>query len=245
MGEGGKSGVSDGGRFLKETMMTGVWPMLTQTNYTEWALLMQVNLEAMEVWESIEPQSGSQKNNRIALRVLLQGVPLEMWSVLANKKIVKEVWEAVRNMWIRSDCVKTANAQCLMTEFENITFKDGELVDEFDMRIEALAESLHALRETLTDAHVVKKMLCVLPKWFSQIATSIETLLDVNTMTVEDLVSQLKPSKDRVAVEDITEQTGWLMLIEEEWLSKYRHHLQGESSSSCGGDRSAMYNPAK
>jgi hypothetical protein len=54
-----------------------------------------------------------------------------------------------------------------MTEFENITFKEGELIDEFDMRIESLAENLRALDETITDARVAKKMLRVLPKKFS------------------------------------------------------------------------------
>jgi methylthioribose-1-phosphate isomerase len=129
-----------------------------------------------------------------------------MWSILAKKKTIKEAWEAVRNMRIRSDHVKTANAQCLMMEFENITFKDGEMVDEFDMCIESLAESLRALRETLTDARLVKKMLHVLPKQFSQITASIETLLDVNTMKVEDLVSRLKLSEDRIVVKEIIKQ---------------------------------------
>jgi hypothetical protein len=138
--------------------------------------------------------------------------------------------------------VKTANAQRLMMEFDNITFKEGEMVDEFGMRIESLAKSLQALGENLTDARVVKKMLRVLPKRFSQIATLIKTLLDVNTMSVEDLVSRLKPSEDRIVVEEITEQMRRLMLTEEEWLSKYRHHLQGESSSMSGGDRAGGSN---
>jgi hypothetical protein len=150
---------------------------------------MQVNLEAMEVWESIDLGTGLRKNDRMALGALIRGVPQEMWSILAKKKTVKEAWEAVRNMRIGSDHVNMANGQRLMTEFENITFKEGEMVDEFGMCIESLAESLWALSENLTDAHVVKKMLHVLPKRFSQIAASIETLLDVNTMSVEDLVS--------------------------------------------------------
>jgi hypothetical protein len=54
-----------------------------------------------------------------------------------------------------------------MTEFENATFKEGELVDEFGMRIESLAENLRALGESITDARVAKKMLRVLPKKFS------------------------------------------------------------------------------
>jgi hypothetical protein len=35
------------------------------------------------------------------------------------------------------------------------------------------------------------------------------------------------------------------MLTEEEWLSKYRHRLQGESSSTSGGGRASGSNPAK
>jgi hypothetical protein len=206
---------------------------------------MQVNLEAMEVWESIDLGTGPRKNDRMALGALLHGVPQEMWSILAKKKIVKEAWEVVRNMRIRSDRVKTANAQRLMMEFENITFKEGEMVDEFGMHIESLAESLRALGENLTDARVVKKMLRVLPKQFSQIAASIKTLLDVNTMPVKDMVSRLKPSEDRIVVEEIIEQMGRLMLTEEEWLSKYRHRLQGESSSTSGGDRAGGSNLAK
>jgi hypothetical protein len=38
------------------------------------------------------------------------------------------------------------------------------MVDEFGMHIKSLVESLQALGENLTDVHVVKKMLRVLPK---------------------------------------------------------------------------------
>jgi hypothetical protein len=75
---------------------------------------------------------------------------------------------------------------------------------------------------------------------------SIETLLDINSLTVEDLVSRLKPSEDRVTINSITEQTGWLMLTKEERLSKYHHHLNSESSSSLGGgDKSSSFNSGK
>jgi hypothetical protein len=31
-----------------------MWPMLDRSNYFEWAMLMQCNLEAMDVWDIIE-----------------------------------------------------------------------------------------------------------------------------------------------------------------------------------------------
>jgi hypothetical protein len=63
---------------------------------------------------------------------------------------------------------------------------------------------------------------------------------------VEDLVSRLKPSEDRATIDFVTEQTGRLLLTEEEWLSKYRHHLNSESlSSSGGGDKSSSFSTGK
>jgi hypothetical protein len=127
---------------------------------------MQVNLEGMEVWDAINPGGGLRKNNRVALEALLRGVPPEMWLVLAKNKTAKETWESVRSMRVVLDRVKVANAQRLMMEIENITFKEVELIDEFGMRIESLVDNLHAVCETITDARVAKKILRVLLKKF-------------------------------------------------------------------------------
>jgi hypothetical protein len=127
---------------------------------------MQVNLEGMEVWDAINPGGGLRKNNRVALEALLRGVPPEMWLLLAKNKTAKETWESVRSMRVVLDRVKVANAQRLMMEIENITFKEVELIDEFGMRIESLVDNLHAVCETITDARVAKKILRVLLKKF-------------------------------------------------------------------------------
>ncbi|XP_066344153.1 uncharacterized protein [Miscanthus floridulus] len=141
--------------------------------------------------------------------------------------------------------VKEAHAQRLQHEFENICFKDGELVDDFSLRITTLAENLRRLGETVSDTHIMKKMLRVLPKRYSQIAVSIKTLLDVNTLAVEDLVGRLRTAEDRIDVDTITEKSERLMLSEDEWLSKYRHWLMPESSSRGGGERQGGFTPVK
>lgn len=91
-------------------------------------------------------------------------------------------------MHVGADYVKVAHTQRLLQEFANISFKDVELVDDFPLHINALSEDLRGLEESITDSRVVNKMLCVLPKPYSQIAVSIEMLLDLNTFTMEDLV---------------------------------------------------------
>lgn len=141
--------------------------------------------------------------------------------------------------------VKEAHAQRLQQEFENIYFKDGELMDDFSLRITTLAENLCGLGETVNNTRIVKKILRVLPKHYSQITVSIETLLDVNMLAVEDLVGCLRAGEDRIDVDAITEKSERLMLSEDEWLSKYRHWLMPESSSGGGGERQGGFTPVK
>jgi hypothetical protein len=214
-----------------------MWPMLTHSNYLKWA---------MEICEVIEPGGDGVKraHDQQALGALLRFVPRDMWATLGTKKTVKEAWEAVKSMHVGADRVKEAHAQRLLQEFENISFKDGELVDDFALRINALAEDLRGLEETVDDTCVVKKMLRVLPKRYSQIAVSIEMLLDLKTLTVENLVGRLKAAEDRIEIDSITEKTGHLMLSEE-WLSKYHHRLTPESSSIGGSKRQGGSNHAK
>ena len=143
-----------------------MWPMLTRSNYAEWAVLMKCNFEILEVWEAIEPggETVKRSQDRQAMSGLLRSVPQEMWQMLGAKKNVKEAWEAVKSMRVGAERVKEANAQRLLQEFENIMFKDGETVDDFALRINALAADLRTSGEAIEDTRVVKKMLRVLPK---------------------------------------------------------------------------------
>ena len=50
-GEGSSSSGSAHG--VRESSL--MWPMLTRSNYTEWAMLMQCNYETLEIWDTIEP----------------------------------------------------------------------------------------------------------------------------------------------------------------------------------------------
>jgi hypothetical protein len=53
----------------------------------------------------------------------------------------------------------------------------------------------------------MKKMLRVLPQRYAQIAISIKTLLDLKTLTIEELVGRLKMAEDRLAIESVVDKT--------------------------------------
>ena len=73
----------------------------------------------------------------------------------------------------------------------------------------------------------------MLPK-YTQIALSIETMLDMSTLTIVDLTGRLRSVDDRIGA---TAAAGsGKLLLAEEWVARMKEKLSGEGSSSRGGD---------
>ena len=118
--------------------------------------------------------------------------------MLLNKKTVKEAWEAIKTMRLGADRVKEVNAQKLMAEFESITFKPGEAIDDFAIRITKLVTDLRGLgEESITDVRVVKKFLRVVPSRYSQVAVTIEMFKDLKKLSIEELAGHLRAAEER------------------------------------------------
>ncbi|XP_072148569.1 uncharacterized protein [Setaria viridis] len=140
------------------------------------------------------------------------------------KKSAKEAWEAMEKIRLSVKRVKEANTQKLMKEFELVAFKEGESIDDFANHLNTLVAKLRDLGESMEDVRVVKKFLCVVPPRYHQIALSIETLLDLNTMSIEELVGRLSAAEDRASMEEIVDRAGQLLLTQEQWEARRRQH---------------------
>jgi hypothetical protein len=66
-------------------------------------------------------------------------------------------------------------------------------------------------------------------------ACSIETLLDLNTLSIEELSGRLAASEGRGAPEQDAE--GCLLLTEEEWEARHQQRGQGASSTPKTGHK--------
>jgi hypothetical protein len=131
------------------------WPLLTKTNYTEWALIMKIKLQVRNLWEAIEPGDVTLQEDRMALDTITSAVLQEMLASLVVKAIVAEAWEAVRSLRIGSEAVQNVRARRLRTEFESIRSKEGETVDDFTMRLGSLVAELGTLGEVIKEQQVV------------------------------------------------------------------------------------------
>jgi hypothetical protein len=176
-------------RVVRQSSVVAALPplMLTTTNYTDWALVMRVQLQGQGRWEVVEHGSGSYHDDREALGAILHAVPPEMLHTLAVKNTTKEAWDTLKTLRLGSERVREARAQTRRSEFDNIQFKDGEKVEQFTMRLTGIMHDLEVLGDGVTEHKAALKFLRVVPKRFRQLAHSISQLLDLKAMTVEEL----------------------------------------------------------
>jgi hypothetical protein len=128
-------------RTVKEIGNAG-WPMLTKTNYTDWAALMRVMLQGRQLWDAIHVAAADYTDDRNALEALCKAVPEELRGSIANKPTAKAAWESLKTRYIGVDRVRKAKAKTLRREFDGITFKEGESIDDFASRITRITDQL-------------------------------------------------------------------------------------------------------
>ena len=131
---------------------------------------------------------------------------------LGAKSSAKEAWEAITAMRVGNDLTKKATAQLLKQEYANLKFKDGETVEDFSLRLQTLINKLKSHGVTIDEEEAVSKYLHSMPAKYIQIALSIETMLDLSTLTIEDVTGCLEQA---IATKD----SGKLLLIEKEWAA--------------------------
>ncbi|WVZ71914.1 hypothetical protein U9M48_020443 [Paspalum notatum var. saurae] len=175
------------------------FPQLTRTNYTDWVVMMKVMLKARGLWSIIKHGTDDKQEDQMALEALLRGVPAEYPSTLRRKKTAKLAWESLEKMRLGDDRVKKAWVQQLRREYEALKFHDGEKVEDFALRLQALVSELGALGKKMDDEEVVGKYLRAAPKRLEPVVVSMETLLDLSELTIEDVTGRLRAYEDRLS----------------------------------------------
>jgi hypothetical protein len=159
---------------------------------TDWAAMMRVRLQVRHMWVAVQYDDVDYYEERRALDALIAAVPPEMQFSLSQRRTAKEAWDAIAATHIDSDCARKTTLQALRKEWENPTFKPGEDVDDFALRLNTLFQKMVQFGDdTYDEERVVEKLFhCILEK-YKQIARSIESWLDLST-TIEEAIGRLK-----------------------------------------------------
>jgi hypothetical protein len=167
-------------------------------------------------------------------------MPPEMVSRVAKKKTAAEAWYAIKTMCFSSDKVQKGRAQQLRREFEAMTCRIGEKVDNFTLRLSNLVINLEELGEDIEEQRVVEKLLRSVPPRFDHLVTSIETLLDISSLLLEEVIGCLKAQEERMDRADLNRFSGKLLYAD---APGRRDRELGEGPSISGGKRSQRWRP--
>jgi hypothetical protein len=122
-------------------------------------------------------------------------------------------------------CIREAKKTIMRKQFEAIKFHPNESIDDFGMCLTSLVTQREMLGDKVDEGLTVWKLLSVVPKRYSQMACAIETLVDLDKMSLEELVERLKASEEQYDLEQLEESGnagGKLLLTEEEWMSRLK-----------------------
>nr|GEY22129.1 hypothetical protein [Tanacetum cinerariifolium] len=207
----------------KDGPITLHYPMLSRNNYAAWAIKMRVFMQAQGVWDTVEPRTSNTvvevKKDKMALAAIYQGIPEDLLLSLAEKESAKDAWNTLKIMYMGEDRVKTAKVQTLKAEFEALSMKETDTVDEFAAKINNIGSNVRALGDKVEEAYVVKKMLRAVPSKFIQIASTIEQFADLDEMSVEEVVSRLKTHEETIKGHGEMEEKK-LLLTHQEWSDR-------------------------
>lgn len=144
------------------------------------------------MWNTVEPSDPKaaieEKTDKIALAMIYQGIPEETLLSLADKKTAKDVWDAIKTVSQDAERVKIAKAQTLRAEFEALTMKDNDQIDDFYMKINGIVSNIRALGDEISESSVVKKLLRAVPTKFLLIASTLEQFGNLDDMSVEEVI---------------------------------------------------------
>jgi hypothetical protein len=213
------------------------WPTLTKINYVEWVAVMRIRLQVRHMWEAVRYGDVDYYEDRWALNAFIAAVPPEMQFSLFKKRTAKEAWDVIAVAHIGSDRARKTTLQALRKEWENLALKPGEDVDDFALRLNTLLQKMVQFGDdTYNEERAVEKLFrCILEK-YKQIARSIESLLDLSTMSIEEVIGCLNVvdgDEPQPLLGPIT-VGGKLHLTREQWEVRQGDGKKGESSPSTG-----------
>ena len=174
---------------------------------------MKVKLQACFLWDAITCDGVDYEQDRRALEALCAAVPPEIGASIANKATAKLAWEAIEARRVGSDRMRRAALQRLRGEWEGLTFRPDEQVEDFAVRLTNLMEQMVRNGDTdLDERRAVEKFIRCMPKRYEQLVFSIKTLLDLQDLCIDDIVGRFKVVEDR---DRASEEQGKLLYSEQ------------------------------
>jgi hypothetical protein len=116
------------------------------------------------MWEAIRYGDVDYYKNQRALDALIATVQPEMQFSLSKKQTAKEAWDVIAVARISNDRARKTTLQALHKEWENLTFKTDEDVDDFALRLNTLQQKMVQFSDDTYGEESRQEALLVYPR---------------------------------------------------------------------------------
>jgi len=123
---------------------------------------------------------------------LVTAIPKAEYMKMSDKSTAKAMFASLCANYEGSRKVREAKALMLVHQYELFKMKEDEIIEQMYSRFQTLVSGLQILKKSYVASVHVSKILRSLPARWRPKVTAFEEAKDLNTLSLEDLVSSLK-----------------------------------------------------
>ncbi|GJS47654.1 hypothetical protein Tco_0597775 [Tanacetum coccineum] len=121
----------------------------------------------------------------------LLGLPPEVYALVSNHRIAKELWERIQLLMQGTSLTKQERECKLMMNSIIIHYKKGETLRDFYLRFSLLLNDMNIYNVKLEQFQVNTKFLNTLPPEWSKFMTDVKLVRDLHTTNIDQLHAYL------------------------------------------------------
>ncbi|GJV98833.1 retrovirus-related pol polyprotein from transposon TNT 1-94 [Tanacetum coccineum] len=171
------------GRMILESVENGplIWPTIEENGVTR-----PKKYSELSATEAIQADCDIKATN-----IILQGLPPEVFALVSNHKVAKELWERIQLLMQGTSLTKQERECKLYDEFDKFAYKKGETLRDFYLRFSLLLNDMNIYNMKLEQFQVNTKFLNTLPTEWSKFVTDVKLVWDLHKTNVDQLHAYL------------------------------------------------------
>ncbi|GJU84838.1 hypothetical protein Tco_1292384 [Tanacetum coccineum] len=167
------------GRIILESVENGplIWPSIKENGVTR-----PKKYSELFATEAIQADCDIKATN-----IILQGLPPEVYALVINHKVTKELWEIIQ-LFMQGTSLTKQERECkLYDEFDKFAYKKGEILRDLYLRFSLLLNDMNIYNMKLEQFQVNTKFLNTLPPKWSKFMTDVKLVRDLHTTNIDQL----------------------------------------------------------
>nr|GEV35249.1 hypothetical protein [Tanacetum cinerariifolium] len=175
------------GRMILEFVENGplLWPTVKKNGVTR-----PKKYSELSATEAIQADCDVKATN-----IILQGLPPEVYALVSNHKVAKELWERIQLLMQGTSLTKQKRECKLYDEFDKFAYKKEESLRDFYLRFSLLLNDMNIYNMKLKQFQVNTKFLNTLPPEWSKFVTDVKLVRDLHKTNVDQLHAYLGQHK--------------------------------------------------